>query len=264
MFPTRRRIRAPFTRMRRWFGMCFRDRDEQTGFGGGFRARDRTCWHSRLSSSSQMNKNGWKPPFLLPLPVKICTVLSKFQSSNKLLFVIFFFFFGHMCVLYHCNVGQAYGFRQAWSNNEVQTDDDLPGQLPGEAPVSLPPAPRHFLRLNIWHIPVLETRTFGSRETVDLGTMFWELLSDGGVLPQTCLSALRSTGFVIWWWGQRLEVGGGTGLGLIFLVLIKRLLKRFPDKRASLMPSGKAGLAFHFMLRQCKTKSLPNDCLIKE
>ena len=139
MFPTRRRIRAPFTRIRRWFGMCFRDRDEQTGFGGGFRARDRTCWHSCLSSSSQMNKNGWKPPFLLPLPVKICTALSKFQTSNKLLFVIFFFFFGHTCILYHCNVGQAYGFRQAWSNNEVQPNDDLPGQLPGEAPVSLPP-----------------------------------------------------------------------------------------------------------------------------
>lgn len=115
-----------------------------------------------------------------------------------------------------------------------------------------------------------EVRTFRSRETIDWGkrsesfflVKWWHLPK--GFLPQSWLLALRSRGFVIRWWGQCLEVGRGKCLCLFFLFLIKCLLKTFLDKRASLMPSGKAGLAFHFTLRQCKTKSLPNDCPIKE
>lgn len=53
-------------------------------------------------------------------------------------------------------------------------------------------------------------------------------------------------------------------LGLVILVLIKSLLERFPNKRTSLVLAGRAGLALHFMLRQCKIESLPNDWLIKE
>ena len=91
---------------------------------------------------------------------------------------------------------------------------------------------------------------------------FW--WSDGTESPKGSNLGLSSERFCYPAEGQCWRVAGGTCLGLIFLVLISRILERFLDKRASLTVSGKAGSAFHFMLRQCKTKSLPDDCLIKE
>lgn len=104
--------------------MCFRESEEQGRVLGKFQGQG-LCMkrNSCHFSSSQVNKNGWKHPFLLfSLSVKICAIFSKLKSSIQLLFVIFFLFlFSPICV-YYTIVKLARSRLSDLLNNEVQMD----------------------------------------------------------------------------------------------------------------------------------------------
>lgn len=136
------------------------------------------------------------------------------------------------------------------------------GLLSGHREVTPPPhlSSLQFLQLKNCQGAFLppQPRAFRSSETVHFGATFWVFLvkwwygEPQGVLLSTWLLALGLRDFVTQQWGQCVCGGREEGAKcpcLIFLVLIKRLLEKLPDKRDSLTPSGKAGQAFHFMLR---------------
>lgn len=120
------------------------------------------------------------------------------------------------------------------------------------------------------HIPVLQAQGFcrWNRHLWGCSWCFWG--SGGFECPEQFDFGLDSELGEEWFYYSVVlgtAVRGGRRrkcLGLVILVLIKSLLERFPNKRTSLVLAGRAGLALHFMLRQCKIESLPNDWLIKE